>query len=218
MVDLSKIELKHFNSHDIEDVALCDFLRFFQNRIGSVLDVGAHDSVRHYCREAKRIVNGKYEGIDILPDPNTALLVDKYHVGNLMDLNHHTGFDAVFSISAIEHCGITTYKSKDWRQERMDVFDRMLANAHLFVFLTFPFGEEGLVLNQYANVTDEDLREFNSIAKGDGFSALAFDFYFCSHPQMKLPWEPISRDKAARVPLNPEIEVQNVACCSWMKM
>lgn len=221
MIDLSKIEYKHFNSHDVEDVALCDFLRFFQNRIGSVLDVGAHDSVRHYCREAKRIVNGRYEAIDILPDPDTALLVDKYHVGNFKHFSFgDEGFDAIISVSSIEHSGLTTYKADhgDHHRERDEMLTHMFWWARKFVFVTFPFGQEGMVSGQYANITDEALLDFESSARSRQFAPLACDFYFSEHPQNKKPWTWISREEAAMVPLNPAIEVQCIGVCSWMKV
>lgn len=219
MIDLSKIELKHKNAHDVEDVALCDFLRFFNTRIESLLDVGAHDSRRHYCRDARSILSGRYEGIDVLDDPDTALLIDKYHVGNFMNKYDLNPFDAVISISAIEHSGLTTYRMTDHKAERYRVLDKIFAHSFRFVFLTFPFGQDGMVEGQYSNITNKELVRFDRIADDEenGFSILAKDFYYCQHPQMGLPWEQISREDCAKIPLNPAIEQQTVAVCSWMK-
>jgi hypothetical protein len=220
VIDLSAIELKKKNAHDVEDVALCDFLRMFSSRFdksSSMLDVGAHHSHAHYARQAKAIFPGRYEGIDVLEDPDTALLLDEYHVGNFRRILL-PGYDLVFSISALEHCGISTYKAPNYREERYFIARQMFCRATQFVFLTFPFGLGGLVENQYANITGADLYEFNRLADSLDFRCLALDFYYNDHPQQGKPWKAISREEAAQVPLDPAIEQQTVAVCSWMKI
>jgi hypothetical protein len=220
VIDLSAIELKKKNAHDVEDVALCDFLRMFSSRFNknsNMLDVGAHHSHAHYAREAKAIFPGTYEGIDVLEDPDTALLLDQYHVGNFRQ-TMLPGYDLIFSVSALEHCGISTYKVRNYREERYWIARHIFSRASQFVFLTFPFGLGGLVENQYANITDADLHEIDRQAESLSFRPLAFDFYYSEHPQQGKPWKAISREEAAQVPLDPAIEQQTVAVCSWMKI
>jgi hypothetical protein len=94
----------------------------------------------------------------------------------------------------------------------------MFYRAGQFVFLTFPFGLNGLVENQYANITNADLCEFERLAECLSFRPLVFDFYYNEHPQQGKPWKAISREDAAKVPLDPAIEQQTVAVCSWMRI
>jgi hypothetical protein len=216
VIDLSKIELKLKNAHDVEDVALCDFLRFFRNRISSALDVGAHYSHAHYAREVRSLISGYYDGIDLLPDPDTAPLLDNYHVANFSDAVLWN-YDVIFSISALEHCGISTYKIEDYREERYQIASGMFRLAEQFVFMSFPFGLDGLVEDQYANITNLDLVNIERVALSSSFIPLVYDFYYNEHPQQGKPWERLTRQQASKIPLDPAIEQQTVAVCSWMR-
>lgn len=214
MLDLSQITYKHLNSHDVEGPALCQFLRMFSGRIDSVLDVGADYSHAHYALDVRRLVK-KYDAIDILLDPKVAAIVDRYYVGNVTTaaLSH---YDCVFSMSAIEHCGITTYKADSHREEQERVVAKIFQLSSRFVFLTFPYGLAGGHHGQYQNITPDVLLNLRGVAAKLGFLVLTEDFYYNPHSQQQRPWSLISKQEAGQVPYDPNVDVQCIGIVSWI--
>lgn len=139
------------------DVEVPDLLAFVErHRVGSLLDVGAHWSHAHYARQLRRLVK-VYHGVDILPDPQTAEILDAYHVGNVLDFDSPGSYDCVVSVSTLEHCGISTYRVDDYRGERDQVFEKCLSLARRHVWLSFPVGKPFFLPGEFANVTGDCL-------------------------------------------------------------
>lgn len=206
------------NNRDVEIPSVIDFIHIFGCSIQSLLDVGAHDSFASYAPLVWRFMDGKvYHAIDILEDPKTAEFVDRYIQCNVLNYTFDSRYDLVMSISAIEHCGMTTYKSPDPKHERLNFFQRLCDLSQRLVFVTFPFGLEGQVEGQYANITYEELRAYDRMAFYLNFKPLTRHFYFNEFPQQGKLWREVSRNEAAQVPLNPAIDIQCVGVCSWIK-
>jgi hypothetical protein len=216
MTDLSQLPLKHRNGHDIEDWALLNFLTKHKDSIRSVLDVGAHFSHNHYARQVREIIQGPYHAIDILDDPITAGIVDKYYASNFLE-TALPRFSCVFSISAIEHTGISSYKADLPDLERGYMMVALCERSERLVFLTFPFGLYEHVPDQYDNIDDDELEAWEWIATDFGFKELQQNFYFNEFPQGGKPWKELSRDECAKIPRDPKIDQQTVAVCAWIK-
>ncbi|MEK9207242.1 MAG: hypothetical protein AAB922_02090, partial [Patescibacteria group bacterium] len=110
MFDLSSVVYKEWNERDIECPALVGFIT--THPVTTMLDVGAHWSWSYYAPEVRKLV-ANYDAIDILPDPQTKEIVDKYMVRNVLDLDN-VQYDLVACISTIEHAGISTYQVNDY--------------------------------------------------------------------------------------------------------
>lgn len=143
---------------DLEEQLLLDLIR--AGEFGSCLDVGAHSTSGSYARLVAGLV-ARYDAIDLRDDPQTAALVDHYFIGSVVDLVG--AYDLVFSISALEHAGIS-YPAVDYRAERLAVMAAMWRLTRGELFCTCPFGAGVLIPGQYANVTDADLDAFADVA------------------------------------------------------
>lgn len=205
--------IKHRNAHDVEDVLLCEFLREHQDEIKSVLDVGAHYSHAHYAPEVRKIIKGRYDAVDILTDEKTAGIVNSYFNCDVKSLLRSALYDCVFSISAIEHCGMTSYKCDNPRKERLNVIQRINELAERFIFLTFPFGKPAHVENQYENITHDELLDWMRVIGGKCWT----QFFFNEFPQEGSPWIRITSRECAEIERDPAKDQQTVAVCCWVK-
>lgn len=193
----------NYNERDIEGPALIDFIKSHPD-IKSILDVGSHWSWSYYAPEVRKLVK-HYAGIDILEDPQTAAILDRYIVGNVLD-KKLTPYDLVCCISSIEHSGISTYKVEDYQTEQLRVFKRLLKLSKKYLFVTFPFGQEALHEGQFANITKELLRNFtNEAILHYKLQSITKQFYFSGSPQEKVPYQEVSMDFASQVEYKPEL-------------
>jgi hypothetical protein len=150
------------NERDVEVPALLRFVDEIQPK--SLLDVGAHFSAHTYATEIRKRMpkseGAAYWAIDLSADPETAAIVDCYRIGDVTGDAHRQvldtfgGFDVVSCVSVIEHAREKFGGSMDMLMARL----AMLTRRGLFV--SFPFGKEGKVPNEYENVTDATLKEF----------------------------------------------------------
>jgi hypothetical protein len=198
MISIEDIEYIENNERDIEVPSLISLVQ--QYRPKTFLDVGAHYSWYTYANPIKMIVE-QYDGLDIIEDPKTAEVIDKYMVTNVTDFISSIKYDFVSCISVIEHSGISTYKTEDYRLERIKVFEKLVQLSRKYLYITFPYGAPGVVENQYANITKEDLSEFNNIATKYGFSFEPY-FYFNEFPQGRMFWSAVSSSEASSIPLD----------------
>jgi hypothetical protein len=199
-----RIEYRHFNERDVEIPALMDFLEARRGRFVSLLDAGAKYSHAYYAT----LVRGSfpevaYHGVDLVPDPETVRIVDAYHVGNVADVDL-SPYDVVTCISMIEHCGMPSNTCGDAAAERLRVFRRLSSLARRYLFLTFPFGAEGMVPREYANVTRDELDRFVDEAEGRARTS----FYYNEFPQGREKWRRLSADEASKVPVRVDRGVQ----------
>ncbi len=185
----------YHNERDLEIPALLEFLRLRPD-IESALDVGACGTQASYAPEVRTLLK-QYDGVDILPDPATAEILDGYDVGSLRELAPRT-YDCVFSISTIEHSGISTYKAGDYHLERGRVFIAMYELARKYLLVTCPFGTEMLIPDQYANVTEADLVNWEAVT-----GPLQVDFYFVEG--LGGPFHRIDRETARLVEFDPAL-------------
>ena len=206
MFVLSKIEYKNFNERDVEVPAVIDFVKTkIAEGASSLLDVGGHYSYATYAKDLRAIMtDNSYDACDILPDPDTAQIVNKFWVGNVRDLGL-SNYDLVISVSVIEHCGITTYKADDIENEQLCVVKSIMALANKSVFLTFPYGEVGIFPGQFSNIHEKLLRRVEGAwfeLKGVGAQIECRFFYneFPWQPSPK-PWVELNPQEASLAPL-----------------
>lgn len=206
MISIEDIEYIENNERDIEVPSLIGLVQQYRPR--TFLDVGAHYSWYTYANSIKMIVE-QYDGLDIIEDPKTAEVIDKYMVVNVTDFISSIKYDFVSCISVIEHSGISTYKKDNYKLERIKVFEKLVQLSKKYLYITFPYGANGIVENEYANITKEDLSEFNMIAITYGFSFEPY-FYFNEFPQGGMPWRSILSSEASNIPLDTTKGVQCV--------
>jgi hypothetical protein len=179
------------------DVKVPTLLAFFQ-RIGhvdSLLDIGAHSSSRHYAKELLPFTD-RYDGIDLIDDPETQPYLTHYYVGNAITYPLQT-YDAVICVSTIEHAGVSTYKG-DYVQERMKLFERCVSLANKYVWISFPVGQEYVHLNEFAPITEEQLSRWESLASQ---FKVTERFFYTPGAQLGAPYyEHTKRDVAVKIP------------------
>jgi hypothetical protein len=206
MISLEDINPIEHNERDIEVPSLISLVQEYKPK--TFLDVGAHYSWFTYAPAIKLLVE-QYDALDLIEDPKTAEVVDKYMITNVTDFVSSIKYDFVSCISVIEHSGISTYKSEEYKIERIKVFEKLMQLTKKYLFLSFPYGAIGMVENQYANITKEDLSEFMLIAIKYGFSFEPY-FYYNEFPQGGEAWAIISSKEASKVSLDQTKGVQCV--------
>ena len=207
-IDLNNITYRQWNERDLEHPALIDFIKSHPD-IKTALDVGAHYSWYEYAQEVKTLIPN-YDGVDILPDPKTEAIIDKYWQKNVLDMDGK--YDLVFCISSIEHSGISTYKSDNYRAERMRVFQKIVDLSKKYIFITFPFGQEALHEGEFANVTKEDLTNFINMVHPGKYET---HFYFSESPFVdKIPYTEVDLEFASNVEYKRELGTRCVCFLS----
>ncbi len=206
-IDLPNIEVIKNNERDLEIPAIINIVKKYGDNIESLLDVGAHWSWNSYASQVKDLVpNAIYRGIDLNPDENTSQILDKYIVGNVLDLPENPKYDLVFSISSIEHSGIiAVYPPKnDWLEERKMVLKKINDLSKKYIFITVPYGMPCYIPEGYANFTDRHISWFLDLTKNYKYK---MDFFY--RENINSPYQKISKEEADQVPY---IEEQGNRC------
>jgi SAM-dependent methyltransferase len=133
------------NERDVEIPLLFHFLSVYNEKLGSVLDVGCafakyHAKLRQYC--------GVLHGIDLLEDKEVEKNLDRYFKDDFLyaDLPQ---YDFVISLSVIEHVGVEYTPTDLYREFQEIFFEKLIRTARRGVFLTFPYGEDILFSGKY---------------------------------------------------------------------
>ena len=214
MINLSEITKQHFNERDVEVPAFLKFLKESASDCQSLLDVGAYYSYATYAKDARAIFTGKlYDACDIRPDSISSEIVDNYFTGNITELQLNS-YDLISCISVIEHCGITTYEKQDIAQEQIDVFIRLCSLANKGMYLSFPFGKPGMIVDQYSNISEELLNKFTKIWKGEkGPEAqVSVQFFYNNFAPRGEPWVELDFSAAAQIPIREDLGLVQCVC------
>jgi len=205
----------HGTDRDCEVPTLLEFIRA-HTPVASLLDVGAHYTNVHYAKELRTMVK-VYHGVDINDDPNTRLIVDQFFIGNACNIAFSMKYDMVTCVSTIEHAGISTYKA-DYRSERMRLFARLLELSNRWVWISFPVGTECFCPDQFANITESDLTEFETLCKTRGYGYRE-RFFYTEGAQMRHPWhEHANRKEAVSVPHVVSLGAQSICAMEIEKI
>jgi len=207
------------NERDIEIPALTGSIRDHLNDINSFIDIGAHWSHAFYAPGVKNIlVNRVYDAVDILSDDLTSKIVDHYFIGNVCEPGFQLeSYDYVACVSVIEHCGLTTYKENNYRNEQYKLFDKLTSLAKKYLFLSFPFGLDDIYPGQLANITNTQLYAFEYMAAKQGLHLANSQFYFNEFAPGGEPWYLISREEAATKPMIKEKGTQCIGIVEFTK-
>lgn len=215
MIDLTKLDFTGGNERDVEIPWTMDKIETNKDNIGEAFDMGAHYAWFTYAKQVKEILKGKHiTGVDILPDDKTSAIFDEYIVGNVLDkslFHPKRKYDCVFSISALEHAGISTYQEEDWQLEQRKVFQRMYELANKFLFVTFPFGMPALDKGQFGMIDLGQLGRFYAIAKiGEQKST-----FFIRNEDKS--WREVLIEEAAAYIYDPGKGVECICCLEIIK-
>ncbi len=220
-IEPENISYHHYNERDIEIPTLLKSVEQSLPKINSFLDVGAWYSFYHYASQLAELLGPEryYAGVDIQSCKKTEMILDDYFIGNVLDVSlKQNKWSYVSCVSTIEHCGLSTYKKEDFREEQTKVFKQLLALSSYKVFLSFPFGLDDVYPKEYANITDDMLARWKYIANNFGFTnAFNKQFWFNEFPQGKEKWLQISKGEAAEKPMVPEKGTQCVCLVEFTK-
>lgn len=199
----------HYNDRDVETPALLQAVEEAMP-LDSLVDVGAHHSCATYAPRLREILRDAFYGaVDPYYCEETAKIADMFFRGNVLAIDASSGYDFVACVSSIEHSGITTYKVEDYLLERRQVFAKLVCLTRKRLFISCPFGLPALYEGQYANVTDEDLDEWEGVTTRVRMKSEA-RFFYTKFAQGKEPWVEISREEARVVPMDKALGIQCV--------
>lgn len=192
---------------DVEIPVLLEFIhKIFP--IDSLLDIGCHGTHNYYANELRKFVN-HYDGVDILPDSETAKILDHYIVGNALEFPYTRQFDTVVCLSAIEHSGVSTYKKTNIQEEQNQLFKQCLDLARKHLWISFHIGQEYVYPDEFSTITGEQLELWEKLTQD---YKVTERFFYNQGPQAKHPWyEHAKRDVAVRIPYIDYIGNQSVA-------
>lgn len=203
-INIFPVNLK--TNRDCENPSVIKFLK--SRPIESLLDVGAHYSHANYAHQLREMVK-EYEAIDILSDPPTEAIVDKYYVGNVNDRQIQRSYDAVISVSVFEHAGLSTYKA-DHTKEVINLFKTCLLYAKKYVWLSFDVGQEWLTEDQHSPITKDIWDEMLNLSKQ---YKVKKRFFYTQGSQAGHPWiEHDKEDVAFRIPYIFYVGNQSIGC------
>ena len=205
------------------DCELLNLVKYIKERapVKTLLDVGCAHSHLSYAREIREFVE-VYEGIDIVPSPETKEIIDFYTVDSVIGYDFcEVKFDLVTCVSVIEHAGLSTYKA-NFRRERYFLFERLLDLSKKDIWVSFHVGLEYIACNNkghpdFCAVTRQDLEYFELLAI---FKDWEFKerFFYTQGAQAGHPWrEHGDRDLALKVPYMDFIGNQSICIMELTK-
>ena len=199
---IREFEIKTKTDRDCENILMLEFLKKIAP-IDSLLDVGAHhsgtpDSYSFYAAEVRKLVK-RYDGIDILDDPILKTIVDNYYVGNANEffLDRSNEYDAVISVSTIEHSGVSTYKATDVVIEQNKLFIKCLELAKKYVWISIPTGPPYVYPNELSIITERQLTHWEKMVKDGGFKLKERFLHNQAGPQAGTPWREHNKREVA---------------------
>lgn len=180
---------------DAEIPLFLEFLKF--HPVETFLDVGAHYSTYNgYAPDVRKLIK-RYDGIDIIPDPEATKILDNFYVGNANDYPLMQ-YDMVACISTIEHAGVSTYKVQDPFVERNKLFLTCLELAKKYLWISFPVGQEYTYPNELSIITDKQLKHWENLISN---YKVTERFLYTQGAQAGHPWyEHTKREVALRIP------------------
>ena len=211
---------KFNNERDLEVPVVLNWVKKLGREHSSIdlLDVGAHYSHATYAHEVRSLIPSPntYDGVDILPDPETAKVLDNYLVQDVKTLDgpYAYRYTHTMCISVLEHSGINPYQSTNIEAEQLAVFEKILNLGPRGSLFTFPFGSPGVYPKEYSNIHLDLLMRMDEISnKVFGLNSY-FDtkFYFSDFPPRGTPWKELSLEEASKVPLRVDVGVVQCVC------
>lgn len=198
-------QILHTN-RDAENPSLVEFVK--SHPVESILDVGAHYSAHNYAPQLRELIK-EYDAIDILPDPETEAIVDKYFVGNANNRLIEKSYDLVTSVSVFEHCGLSTYTA-DHDSEVLNLFKTCILYSKKYIWLSFDVGQPFVTPGQHSPITKNIWDEMLRLTKDYKVNKR---FFYSQGPQGGHPWiEHAKEDVAFKIPYITFIGNQSIAC------
>lgn len=201
--------INYRNERDVEIPLLLAFVG--QHKPASLLDVGYYSAL--YAKDVRGIVgkDAVYDGCDVKRDRKVETHLTAYHNGDVRYLDLPM-YDMVTCVSVIEHVGGQPIRAVNYEDQQVKFFERLLALAGRWLFVTFPFGQPGFVLGEYNNITDAALDRFlASVGKDD---VADVRFYTTQGAQLGNGWVETSRKAASLVTVEPSLGVRCVGILS----
>lgn len=194
------LEVKYKNERDVEIPLLLDFIRTHTG-IKKVLDIGCARSI--YVPEIRKLTK-IFDCIDFEEDKKLTPFLDNYFLGDATEAPLDI-YDLVFAISVIEHYGIKQKPTINYQDKQIELVKKIGEFSDKYIFLTFPFGQLGLVKDEFAIVDDVLLAMF-----GDVLSEykLETEFYFNLNPQSGAKWAKTTLALASVVSHDKELGVR----------
>lgn len=195
-----EFEVKYKNERDVEIPLLISFIKAHPD-IKKALDVGCAGSL--YVSQLREYL-AFYDGIDLEADGRVAKALDHYFVGDVLD-HEHGPYDLVFAISVVEHYGVKQKPTINYQDKQIELVKRIGELSEKYIFLTFPFGELGLIEGEFAIVDDVLLAMFWDVLSE---YTLETEFYFNMNPQSGAKWAKTTLALASVVKHNPDLGVR----------
>lgn len=183
MLKLNVFPTTRKTDRDCELPNLSDFLRSKKETFSSFLDVGAHHSAGYYANEV-RLLAKTYHGLDPSPDESVERIVDKYFVGDFLNINLEP-YDFVLCLSTIEHVGMYPVVYPDRIAVRDLFFKKLLSLTKKYLWISFPVGQPYEIKNEMSIIPPDQCERWLDLIKKYKHNV---GFYFSEGPQVGHPW------------------------------
>ncbi len=203
MLQLQNFPIERKTDRDLEIPVLVDFLNRIKGNVDSALDVGANYSAGYYAQEIRKIAN-IYHGLDMLPDPKTASIVDHYYEADAVKFDFPP-YDLITCMSTIEHVGQYPVVYQNYRFERFTLFRKMLKAARKYFWISFPVGKNYQEDGEMSIVNEQELDFFLGLIRPFKNEV---GFYFTEGAQAGEPWKPSIREKCVNQEYNKSLGTQ----------
>jgi len=190
MLKLNVFPTTRKTDRDCELPNLSDFLRAKKEMFSSFLDVGAHHSAGYYANEV-RLFAKTYHGLDPSPDEAVERIVDKYFVGDFLNVNLES-YDFVLCLSTIEHVGMYSFIYPDRVATRDLFFNKLLSLTKKYLWISFPVGQPYEIKNEMSIIPKEQCERWLDLIKGYKHNV---GFYYSVGPQAGHPWGISTKEK-----------------------
>ena len=184
MLKLNVFPTTRKTDRDCELPNLFDFLRTKKETFSSFLDVGAHHSADYYANEV-RLFAKTYHGLDPSSDEAVERIVDKYFVGDFLNINLDP-YDFVLCLSTIEHVGMYPFVYPDRIAVRDLFFNKLLSLTKKYLWISFPVGQPYEIKNEMSIIPPDQCERWLDLIKGYKHDV---GFYFSEGPQAGHSWE-----------------------------
>ena len=190
MLKLNVFPTTRKTDRDCELPNLSDFLRAKKETFSSFLDVGAHHSFDYYANEV-RLYAKTYHGLDPSPDESVERIVDKYFVGDFLNINLEP-YDFVLCLSTIEHVGMYPIIYSDRVVVRDLFFNKLLSLAKKYLWISFPVGEPYEIKNEMSIIPPDQCERWLDLIKGYKYNV---GFFYSEGPQAGYSWGISTKEK-----------------------
>jgi len=203
MLLLDHYPQERYTDRDLELPVLYEFLERNKKDIGSVIDVGAHFSAGYYAPTLRKYATF-YDALDPNYDSKVDDIADRFIEVDATKYEFDE-YDLVLCLSTIEHVGQYPFIYPQYKVARGLLFQKLLAAAGKYLWISFPVGQEIVIPGEMALVGQQELDQWLELTKPYQTTT---GFFFSNGPQAGYPWRKATREECVNHPYEEKLGTQ----------